>query len=92
MYISGCSNTLLLALSIPGSAAEHLTLSLGSKQLTQVLDKLALGRYQDTFSEQDIDFEAFIELTSEDLRELGITDQVTRVKVMRAIQSLRKKM
>jgi len=67
-------------------------MSLGSKQLSDVLHKLSLGNYSQVFESQDIDFDAFVELTHDDLRELGIRDQVTRVKIIRAIRSLRKKL
>ena len=73
------------------AAVEHLTLSLGERQLTQVLNRLALEKHHDAFTDQDIDFEAFLELTPEDLKELGVKDQSTRVKIIRAIQSLKKK-
>ena len=73
-------------------AAHQLTMSLGAEQLTQVLHKLSLQNYAEVFSNQEIDFDAFVELTPQDLHDLGIKDQATKIKIRRAIQSLRKKM
>lgn len=74
-----------------GGAVEQLTLSLGKRQLSEVLHKLSLNDKAAAFDDQEVDFEAFLELTNDDLLELGVTDQLSRIKIMRAIQSLRKK-
>ncbi|XP_018022440.1 ankyrin repeat and SAM domain-containing protein 6 [Hyalella azteca] len=75
----------------PQSMAELLTMSLGSRKVSEILHKLSLDDYAAFFEEQDVDFEAFLELTPDDIRELGINDQRSRIKIMRAIQSLRRK-
>ncbi|XP_037773729.1 ankyrin repeat and SAM domain-containing protein 6-like [Penaeus monodon] len=75
----------------PSAAAQHLTLSLGSGQLSEVLQKLALNQYLEVFLEQEVDLDAFLELSDADLQDLGITTAAARSKILRAIASLKAK-
>lgn len=85
---TGASST---ATTTTSSAAQHLTLSLGSGQLSEVLQKLALNQYLDVFLEQEVDLDAFLELSDADLQDLGITTAAARSKILRAIASLKAK-
>lgn len=85
---TGASST---ATTTTSSAAQHLTLSLGSGQLSEVLQKLALNQYLDVFLEQEVDLDAFLELSDADLQDLGITTAAARTKILRAIASLKAK-
>lgn len=85
---TGASST---ATTTTSAAAQHLTLSLGSGQLSEVLQKLALNQYLDVFLEQEVDLDAFLELSDADLQDLGITTAAARSKILRAIASLKAK-
>lgn len=85
---TGASSTVTTTTS---AAAQHLTLSLGSGQLSEVLQKLALNQYLDVFLEQEVDLDAFLELSDADLQDLGITTAAARSKILRAIASLKAK-
>lgn len=85
---TGASST---ATTTTSAAAQHLTLSLGSGQLSEVLQKLALNQYLDVFLEQEVDLDAFLELSDADLQDLGITTAAARTKILRAIASLKAK-
>ncbi|KAG7170631.1 Ankyrin repeat and SAM domain-containing protein 6-like [Homarus americanus] len=74
------------------AAASHLTLSLGSGQLSEVLQKLALNQYLELFLEQEVDLDAFLELSDADLQDLGINTASARNKILRAIASLKTKL
>jgi len=43
------------------------------QELVDFLTKLDLEKYIDVFSEQEIDFQSFLNLSEEDLKRLGIT-------------------
>ena len=73
------------------SSASHLTLSLGSGQLSEVLQKLSLNQHLDLFIEQEVDLDAFLELSDEDLKDLGISTSSAREKILKAIDSLKNK-
>ncbi|XP_071537835.1 ankyrin repeat and SAM domain-containing protein 6-like [Panulirus ornatus] len=74
------------------AAASHITLSLGSGQLSEVLQKLALNQYLDLFVEQEVDLDAFLELSDADLQDLGISTASARSKILGAIASLKLKL
>ncbi|KAG0726574.1 Ankyrin repeat and SAM domain-containing protein 6 [Chionoecetes opilio] len=73
-----------------GGAA--LTLSLGSGQLSEVLHKLSLDKYLEVFLEQEVDLDAFLELSDADLRDLGISSPSARHNILAASASLRAKL
>ncbi|XP_068223862.1 ankyrin repeat and SAM domain-containing protein 6-like [Palaemon carinicauda] len=73
------------------SSSHHLTLSLGSGQLSEVLQKLALNQYLDLFIDQEVDLDVFLELSDEDLEDLGISTAPAREKILKAIASLKAK-
>lgn len=74
------------------SPSASLTLSLGSGQLAEVLQKLSLDQYLDLFLEQEVDLDAFLELSDADLRDLGITSPSARHNILAASTSLRAKL
>ncbi|XP_066989494.1 ankyrin repeat and SAM domain-containing protein 6-like [Macrobrachium rosenbergii] len=76
---------------VTNSSAHHLTLSLGSGQLSEVLQKLALNQYLNLFIEQEVDLDVFLELSDEDLQDLGISTAKAREKILKAIASLKAK-
>ncbi|KAK7080291.1 hypothetical protein SK128_003272 [Halocaridina rubra] len=73
------------------SPGHHLTLSLGSGQISEVLQKLSLDQYLELFTEQEVDLDAFLELSDEDLQDLGISTPDAREKILKAITSLKAK-
>ncbi|CAL4130183.1 unnamed protein product, partial [Meganyctiphanes norvegica] len=73
------------------SPTSHLTISLGSGQLQQVLHKLQLNQYLDMFVDQEVDLDAFLELSELDLQDLGIDTAPARNKILAAITSLKAK-
>ncbi|XP_069181920.1 ankyrin repeat and SAM domain-containing protein 6 isoform X3 [Procambarus clarkii] len=74
------------------TASSDLTLSLGSGQLSEVLQKLALKQYLDLFIDQEVDLDAFLELSDTDLEDLGITTASAKNKILGAIASLKSKL
>lgn len=71
------------------AASPPLTLSLGSGQLAEVLQQLSLEQYLEVFLEQEVDFDAFLELSDADLRDLGISSPSARHKMLSASACLR---
>ena len=69
-----------------------LTLTLGSGQLAEVLQKLSLDQYLDVFLEQEVDLDAFLELSDTDLRDLGISSPSARRNILTASACLRTKL
>ena len=53
------------------------------------LEGLGLGKYTRVFVRQEVDFETLVELSVDDLREMGITALGPRKKLVAAISSLR---
>lgn len=76
--------------SLPPPAT--LTLSLGSGQLAEVLHKLSLDQYLEVFLEQEVDLDAFLELSDADLHDLGIKSSSARHNILAASASLRAKL
>jgi class 3 adenylate cyclase/pimeloyl-ACP methyl ester carboxylesterase len=52
------------------------------------LDSLGLGQYAGAFKENDIDGDILVDLTADDLKELGITSLGHRKRLLAAIQAL----
>ncbi|XP_063062916.1 ankyrin repeat and SAM domain-containing protein 6-like [Engraulis encrasicolus] len=57
-------------------------------ELTGILKKLSLEKYQPIFEEQEVDMEAFLTLTDGDLKELGIKTDGPRQQILAAISEL----
>ncbi|XP_063049533.1 protein bicaudal C homolog 1-A-like [Engraulis encrasicolus] len=53
--------------------------------LPELLSELGLGKYIDTFQEQEIDFQTFLTLSDEDLKEVGVLTFEARRKMLLAI-------
>eukprot|EP00966_Prymnesium_polylepis_P291418 6731163-Prymnesium_polylepis.1 len=58
-------------------------------ELIAWLEGLGLGKYTRVFIRQEVDFDTLVELTPEDLREMGITAIGPRKKFASAISSMR---
>ncbi|XP_063046666.1 bicaudal C homolog 2 [Engraulis encrasicolus] len=59
--------------------------------LPELLSQLGLGKYIDTFQEQEIDFQTFLTLSDEDLKEVGVLTFGARRKMLLAITDLNKR-
>ncbi|KAJ8010681.1 hypothetical protein DPEC_G00077650 [Dallia pectoralis] len=57
-------------------------------ELSSILKKLSLEKYQPIFEEQEVDMEAFLTLTDRDLKELGIKTDGPRQQILAAITEL----
>ncbi|XP_030060910.1 ankyrin repeat and SAM domain-containing protein 6 [Microcaecilia unicolor] len=57
-------------------------------ELSGILKKLSLEKYQPIFEEQEVDMEAFLTLTDGDLKELGIKTDGSRQQILAAISEL----
>ncbi|XP_061163396.1 ankyrin repeat and SAM domain-containing protein 6-like [Saccostrea echinata] len=57
-------------------------------ELSGILKKLSLEKYQPIFEEQEVDMEAFLTLTDTDLNELGITQTQAKNQILTAITEL----
>uniref|UniRef100_A0AAY4AF44 NAD(+) ADP-ribosyltransferase n=1 Tax=Denticeps clupeoides TaxID=299321 RepID=A0AAY4AF44_9TELE len=57
-------------------------------ELSGILKKLSLEKYQPIFEEQEVDMEAFLTLTDGDLKELGIETDGPRQQILAAISEL----
>ncbi|KAG2455755.1 BICC1 protein, partial [Polypterus senegalus] len=61
-----------------------------ASNLTELFSQLGLGKYLDIFEQQEIDFQTFLTLTDEDLKEVGISTFGARRKMLLAISDLNK--
>uniref|UniRef100_A0ACB8EC07 Uncharacterized protein n=1 Tax=Sphaerodactylus townsendi TaxID=933632 RepID=A0ACB8EC07_9SAUR len=68
-----------------GSSSGTLT---DEDELTGILKKLSLEKYQPIFEEQEVDMEAFLTLTDGDLKDLGIKTDGSRQQILAAISEL----
>uniref|UniRef100_A0A8C6MID5 Ankyrin repeat and sterile alpha motif domain containing 6 n=1 Tax=Nothobranchius furzeri TaxID=105023 RepID=A0A8C6MID5_NOTFU len=68
-----------------GSSSGTIT---GEDELSSILKKLSLEKYQPIFEEQEVDMEAFLTLTDGDLKELGIKTDGPRQQILAAISEL----
>ncbi|XP_052232816.1 ankyrin repeat and SAM domain-containing protein 6-like [Dreissena polymorpha] len=57
-------------------------------ELSVILKKLSLEKYQPIFEEQEVDMEAFLTLTDDDLTELGISHVESRKQILTEISEL----
>ncbi|KAH9515488.1 Ankyrin repeat and SAM domain-containing protein 6 [Bulinus truncatus] len=81
----------------PGKSADDLPQTLDSLQekdghddeLASIMKKLSLEKYNPIFEEQEVDMEAFLTLTDDDLKELGISHAESRRQILAAICDLR---
>lgn len=63
--------------------------SLGSiHDVQSVLRKLKLTKYEHIFEEQEIDLEAFMTLDDADLNDIGVTQDISREKLVRVVRQL----
>merc|ERR1711966_109773 len=53
------------------------------------LEQLSLGKYTRIFMRQEVDFDTLVELSSEDLRDMGITALGPRKKLVAAINAMK---
>lgn len=56
--------------------------------VTQWLEQLDLGEYVSSFSENHIEGQTLLDLTSDDLKEIGISSLGHRKTILRAIEEL----
>ncbi|KAM3867113.1 LOW QUALITY PROTEIN: bicaudal C homolog 2 [Diretmus argenteus] len=56
--------------------------------LPELLSQLGLGKYIDVFQQQEIDYQTFLTLSDEDLREVGVATLGARRKMLLAISDL----
>lgn len=61
----------------------------GSEQMTMILKNIGLEKYISSFLEQEVDLEAFLQLSSSDLEEMGIKKVGPRIKIMKEISRLK---
>ncbi|KAI8759258.1 ankyrin repeat and SAM domain-containing protein 6 [Biomphalaria glabrata] len=81
----------------PGKSADDIPQTLDSLQekdghddeLASIMKKLSLEKYNPIFEEQEVDMEAFLTLTDDDLKELGISHAESRRQILSAICELR---
>ncbi|XP_067651536.1 ankyrin repeat and SAM domain-containing protein 6-like [Haliotis asinina] len=57
-------------------------------EVSGILKKLSLEKYHPIFEEQEVDMEAFLTLTDDDLKELGISNNESRRQILTAITEL----
>lgn len=57
-------------------------------ELSGILRKLSLEKYNTIFEEQEIDMESFLTLTNGDLKSLGITQELPQQQLLQAINQL----
>ncbi|XP_032872608.1 ankyrin repeat and SAM domain-containing protein 6 isoform X2 [Amblyraja radiata] len=82
--------------SLSSSSHQHSKNSGGSSsgtltdedELSSILKKLSLEKYQPIFEEQEVDMEAFLTLTDGDLKELGVKTDGSRQQILAAITEL----
>ncbi|XP_038848485.1 bicaudal C homolog 2 [Salvelinus namaycush] len=58
--------------------------------LPELLSQLGMGKYVDVFQQQEIDFQTFMTLSDEDLKEVGVSTFGARRKMLLAISDLNK--
>uniref|UniRef100_A0A4W5RF78 Bicaudal C homolog 2 n=1 Tax=Hucho hucho TaxID=62062 RepID=A0A4W5RF78_9TELE len=58
--------------------------------LPELLSQLGMGKYVDVFQQQEIDFQTFLTLSDEDLKEVGVSTFGARRKMLLAISDLNK--
>ncbi|XP_056308630.1 ankyrin repeat and SAM domain-containing protein 6 [Danio aesculapii] len=81
----GSTSTQQRSRSSGGSSSGTIT---DEDELSGILRKLSLEKYQPIFEEQEVDMEAFLTLTDGDLQELGIQTDGPRQQILAAISEL----
>ena len=59
-----------------------------SKEVTAWLEELGLGQYATSFEENELDLDQLVDLSNEDMKDLGVTIMGHRKKLQRAINAL----
>lgn len=78
--VSDSSSTLTPARSLSSLGSIH--------DVQSVLRKLKLTKYEHIFEEQEIDLEAFMTLDDADLNDIGVTQDISREKLIRVVRQL----
>ncbi|XP_071091432.1 ankyrin repeat and SAM domain-containing protein 6-like [Haliotis cracherodii] len=71
-----------------GPMLDSLQESAQNDEVSGILKKLSLEKYHPIFEEQEVDMEAFLTLTDDDLKELGISNNESRRQILTAITEL----
>ena len=77
-------NNQLIKYSMPTGATYP-----GAEDMVNLLHKLNLSQYVDLFVEQEVDIQAFLQLTDDDLSKIGITKVGPKVKILKEIARIR---
>ncbi|KAJ8015377.1 hypothetical protein DPEC_G00025500 [Dallia pectoralis] len=72
------------------STAQRSPSPQATANLDELLSQLGLGKYIDVFEQQEIDFQTFLTLSDEDLKEVGLSTFGARRKMLMAISDLNK--
>ncbi|KAI1898602.1 hypothetical protein AGOR_G00074080 [Albula goreensis] len=84
-YFEGVS-----AVNNAGSSGLSNSTSQHTSDLPELFSQLGLGKYIDIFQQQEIDFQTFLTLSDEDLKEVGVSTFGARRKMLLAITDLNK--
>ncbi|KAJ8337887.1 hypothetical protein SKAU_G00368530 [Synaphobranchus kaupii] len=84
-YFEGVSTVSRAGISSLSSPASQHT-----SDLPELFSQLGLGKYNDIFQQQEIDFQTFLTLSDEDLKEVGVSTFGARRKMLLAISDLNK--
>ncbi|XP_036798744.1 bicaudal C homolog 2 isoform X2 [Oncorhynchus mykiss] len=86
-----CSNYFECMSSVRALTASQLSSSpQPTDDLPELLSQLGMGKYIDVFQQQEIDFQTFLTLSDEDLKEVGVSTFGARRKMLLAISDLNK--
>ncbi|KAJ8246890.1 hypothetical protein GJAV_G00256500, partial [Gymnothorax javanicus] len=90
-YLS-CSNYFegVATASRAGSTSTLSAAPQHSSDLPELFSQLGLGKYIDIFQQQEIDFQTFLSLSDDDLKEVGVSTFGARRKMLLAISDLNK--
>ncbi|MBN3321281.1 BICC1 protein, partial [Atractosteus spatula] len=83
-YFESVSSLSRPSSSTPTPTPQHTT------DLPELFSQLGLGKYIDIFQQQEIDFQTFLTLSDEDLKEVGISTFGARRKMLLAISEFNK--
>ncbi|KAM6924115.1 bicaudal C homolog 2 [Xenentodon cancila] len=72
------------------TSSQHSPSSLMTDDLPELLSQLGLIKYIDVFEQQEIDYQTFLTLSDEDLKEVGVSTFGARRKMLIAISDLNK--
>ncbi|XP_061582265.1 bicaudal C homolog 2 [Cololabis saira] len=72
------------------TSSQHSPPSLMTDDLPELLSQLGLIKYIDVFEQQEIDYQTFLTLSDEDLKEVGVSTFGARRKMLIAISDLNK--